>query len=86
MERLAVFHVESDRWIGFPSPHFPRQPMLERPEGTGGRQHVAREENVKAKESSMRRAVVGGSRVVLVDGERLTCCNRRADSARNHSR
>ena len=55
-------------------------------EGIGGLRHVTREASVKAEESSMRRAVVGGSRVVLVDGERRTCCNRGADSARNHSR
>jgi hypothetical protein len=70
MERLAVFHVESDRWIGFPSPLFPRQPILERSEGVGGLDHVAHEESFKAQESSMRRAVVGSRRVVVVAGER----------------
>ena len=40
------------------------------PEGMGGLQDVAREESVEAEESSMRRAVVGGSRVVVVAGER----------------
>jgi hypothetical protein len=31
MERLALFHVESDRWIGFPSPHFPGSLSLSAP-------------------------------------------------------
>ena len=65
MERLAVFHVESDRWIGFPSPHFPRQPILERPEGTGGRQHVAREENVKAKSRACAVPLLGAAGLSL---------------------
>ena len=56
------------------------------PEGIGGLRHVTREASFKAEESSMRRAAVGSRRVVLVAGERRTCCNRWADSARNHSR
>jgi len=37
----------------------------------GGLHHVAREASFEAKASSMRRAVVGSRRVVLVVGERL---------------
>jgi hypothetical protein len=48
--------------------------------------HVPRKASFKAEESSLRGTVVGGCRVVVVAGERRTCCNRWADSARNHSR
>ena len=42
--------------------------------------HVARETIFKAEESSMRRAVVGGRRVVVVAGERRIRGNRGARS------
>jgi hypothetical protein len=51
------------------------------PKGMGGLHHVA-----KAEEPSMRRAVVGGRRVVVVAGERRTRGNRWAGGARNHPR
>jgi hypothetical protein len=53
--------------------------------GMGGH-HAPSKETLEAEASGMRSTVVGGRRVVVVAGERRTCCNRWADSARNHSR
>jgi hypothetical protein len=59
---------------------------VEHLQGMGGLHHVACEASSEAETSGMRRTVVGGCRVVVVAGERLTRGNRRAGSARNHSR
>jgi hypothetical protein len=53
--------------------------------GMGGH-HAPGKETLEAEASGMRGTVVGGRRVVVVAGERLTRGNRWAGSARNHSR
>jgi hypothetical protein len=50
------------------------------PEGMGGLHHVTRETSFKTEASSMRRAVVGSRRFVVVAGERRIRGNRRARS------